>query len=50
MILKPRAENGFTPNAELTREQAATMLKRTLDVMGAKVDNKAVVWVDARIA
>lgn len=40
-------KNLFSPNGELMREQAATMLKRTLDVIGAEVDSEAVVWTDS---
>lgn len=40
-------KNLFSPNLELTREQAAAMLKRTLDVIGAKIDAKSVAWTDA---
>lgn len=40
-------KNLFSPNIELTREQAATMLKRTLDVISVKVDSNAVTWTDA---
>ncbi|MCL2772563.1 MAG: C-type lectin domain-containing protein [Oscillospiraceae bacterium] len=41
------AKNLFSPDSTLTREQAAAMLKRTLDVIGVTVDGKVVTWSDA---
>jgi hypothetical protein len=41
------SRNLFSPGLPLTREQAATMLKRTLDVIGAEVESEKVGWTDA---
>ena len=39
--------NLFSPELPLTREQAAAMLKRILDVLGVTVDSESVAWTDA---
>ena len=40
-------KNLFSPDLPLTREQAATMLKRILDVLEIIVDSETVEWTDA---
>ncbi|GHU87273.1 hypothetical protein FACS1894202_01280 [Clostridia bacterium] len=42
------AKNLFSPDGTLTREQAATMLRNVMNVIGAKYDTAAVKWTDAR--
>jgi hypothetical protein len=42
------AKNLFSPDNTLTREQAATMLRNVMNVIGAKYDTTAVNWTDAK--
>jgi hypothetical protein len=41
------ARNLFSPNGQLTREQAATLLNNVLGVLGERAERGAVAWTDA---